>query len=151
MRVLSSFHRLNRRALLRVPAVAPLLLVVVLMAVLVGSAVAFFLWSLDWATQTRFDHPWLLYLLPLGGMVIAGMYQAVGVEGGNNLIMDQIHEPGGGVPSRMAPLILIGTVLTHLFGGSAGREGTAVQMGGSIASSFAGWGGSLVGADVRTC
>jgi H+/Cl- antiporter ClcA len=60
-------------------------------------------------------------------------------EGGNNLIMEQIHEPGGGVPRRMAPLILIATLVTHLFGGSAGREGTAVQMGGSIASAFGRW------------
>lgn len=57
-------------------------------------------------------------------------------EGGNNLIVDQIHVPGGGVPLRMAPLILISTIVTHLFGGSAGREGTAVQMGGSLASAF---------------
>ncbi len=56
------------------------------------------------------------------------------VEGGNNLIVEQIHEPGGGIPLRMAPLIFIGTVATHLFGGSAGREGTAVQLGGSLAS-----------------
>jgi H+/Cl- antiporter ClcA/PII-like signaling protein len=60
-------------------------------------------------------------------------------EGGNNLIMDQIHQPGGGVPLRMAPLVLFGTLVTHLFGGSAGREGTAVQMGGSIASAFCRW------------
>jgi H+/Cl- antiporter ClcA len=53
--------------------------------------------------------------------------------------MDQIHEPGGGVPRRMAPLILFGTIATHLFGGSAGREGTAVQMAGSIASAFCRW------------
>lgn len=57
-------------------------------------------------------------------------------EGGSNLIIEQIHEPGGGVPRRMAPLILFGTLVTHLFGGSAGREGTAVQMGGSIAGAF---------------
>ena len=55
---------------------------------------------------------------------------------GNNLIVEQIHEPGGGVPLRMAPLIFFGTVVTHLFGGSAGREGTAVQLGGSLASGF---------------
>src|ERR1700743_1678201 len=53
--------------------------------------------------------------------------------------MEEIHEPGGGVPLRMAPLVLIGTVVTHLFGGSAGREGTAVQMGGSIASTVSRW------------
>ena len=108
---------------------------------LVGSACALFLWSLDWATQTRWDHPWLLYLLPGAGVAIVFLYDQLGksAEGGNNLIMDQIHEPSTGVPLRMAPLILISTVITHLFGGSAGREGTAVQMGGSIASSCARW------------
>lgn len=103
---------------------------------LVGSAVALFLWSLEWATQTRFDYPWLLFFLPLAGVAIRYVYQRYGksVEAGNNLIVEQIHEPGGGVPARMAPLVLVGTIITHLFGGSAGREGTAIQMGGSIAS-----------------
>ncbi len=107
----------------------------------VGSAVALFLWSLDWATHMRWDHPWLLFLLPIAGIGIGWMYQLLGksVEGGNNLIMDEIHKPGGGVPSRMAPLVLIGTVVTHLFGGSAGREGTAIQMGGSIAGTICRW------------
>jgi H+/Cl- antiporter ClcA len=109
------------------------------MAMAVGSASAFFLWSLDHVTRLRFEHPWLLYLLPFGGLLVALMYQKVGgkSESGTNLLIDEIHEPGGGVPRRMAPLILLGTILTHLFGGSAGREGTAVQMGGSIASAFA--------------
>lgn len=108
---------------------------------IIGSAVALFLWSLDLATRTRWDHPRLLFFLPIAGVAIGLMYHFLGrsVEGGNNLIMEQIHEPGGGVPSRMAPLVLIGTVITHLFGGSAGREGTAVQMGGSIASTFCRW------------
>lgn len=108
------------------------------MAMAVGSACALFLWSLDLVTQTRFRHPWLLFLLPIAGFCVGWVYHAWGkpAEGGNNLIIDQIHEPGGGVPRRMAPLILFGTVVTHLFGGSAGREGTAVQMGGSIAGAF---------------
>jgi H+/Cl- antiporter ClcA len=108
------------------------------MAVAVGSACAAFLSGLEWVTKARFAHPWLLYLLPLGGFAIGLLYHFFGrsVEGGNNLIMDQIHQPGGGVPRRMAPLVLVGTLATHLFGGSAGREGTAVQMGGSIASAF---------------
>ncbi len=106
--------------------------------VVVGCAVALFLWSLERATELRFQHPWLLYLLPIAGVGIGLMYHLFGksVEAGNNLIVDQIHEPGGGVPARMAPLVFIGTVVTHLFGGSAGREGTAVQMGGAIASEF---------------
>ncbi len=104
----------------------------------VGSAVALFLWSLDLATHARWDHPWLLYLLPVAGMAVGVLYQRFGksVDGGNNLIMEQIHQPGGGVPARMAPLVLIATLITHLFGGSAGREGTAVQMGGSIAGTM---------------
>ncbi len=110
-------------------------------AAAIGAACALFLWSLEQATQIRFNHPNLLFFLPLAGVVLTVLYQQIGktAEGGNNLIMDQIHEPGGGVPSRMAPLILVATVLTHLFGGSAGREGTAVQMGGSIASTFGRW------------
>lgn len=115
------------------------IVVVVPMAVVVGSLCAFFLWTLDLATKTRFDHPWLLYGLPVAGFLMVLVYQRFGqsAEGGNNLIVEQIHEPGGGVPLRMAPLILVSTLATHLFGGSAGREGTAVQLGGSIASAFA--------------
>ncbi len=102
----------------------------------IGSAVALFLWSLEGATDFRHHHTWLLFLLPVGGVGIGLMYGAFGksVAAGNNLIVDEIHAPGGGVPARMAPLVLIGTVATHLFGGSAGREGTAIQMGGSIAA-----------------
>ncbi|WP_018899673.1 voltage-gated chloride channel family protein [Rhizobium sp. 2MFCol3.1] len=113
--------------------------VIVPMAAVVGSLCAFFLWALDLATRSRFDHPWLLYGLPAAGFLMVLIYQTFGksAEGGNNLIVDQIHEPGAGVPLRMAPLILVSTIATHLFGGSAGREGTAVQLGGSIASAVA--------------
>ncbi|WP_187273349.1 voltage-gated chloride channel family protein [Methylobacterium sp. WL19] len=112
--------------------------ILVPMAAVVGSLCAAFLWCLDVATNARFAHPWLLFLLPVGGFAIGLLYHRVGrgVEGGNNLVVDQIHEPGGGVPLRMAPLIVLGTVVTHLFGGSAGREGTAVQLGASLASAI---------------
>lgn len=102
---------------------------------LVGSMVALFLWLLTEAIFLRFSQPYLLYLLPLAGVAIHFMYKLWGKssEKGNNLIMDEIHQPGGGVPPQMGPLVLITTVITHLFGGSAGREGTAVQIGGSIA------------------
>ncbi len=115
------------------------IMLVVPMAVVVGSLCALFLWSLDKATATRFDHLWLIFLMPVAGFLMVLVYQHFGrgSEGGNNLIVDQIHEPGGGVPLRMAPFILVSTVLTHLVGGSAGREGTAVQLGGSVASAFA--------------
>jgi H+/Cl- antiporter ClcA len=111
------------------------------LAVVVGSACAFFLWSLDAVTDLRWAHPWLVYLLPVAGLGLGLIYHRFGrpAEAGTNLILDQIHVPGGGVPRRMAPLILLGTIYTHLFGGSAGREGTAVQMGGSIASGLNGF------------
>lgn len=107
-------------------------------ALVIGSAIALFLWSLDEAIALQRAFPWLLFLLPVAGMAVGLLYQVWGksAEGGTNLIMDEIHEPGGGVPGRMAPLILVGTLVTHAFGGSAGREGTAVQMGGSIASTI---------------
>jgi len=104
-------------------------------AVLAGTSGAFFLWSLDAVTRVRLAQPWLLWCLPFTGMAVALIYQKWGstAERGTGLILDEIHEPGGGVPARMAPLVLLGTLATHLGGGSAGREGTAVQMGGSLA------------------
>lgn len=107
----------------------------------IGSIVAFFLWLLEAAIHFRFSHNWLLFLLPLAGLAIHFIYQSFGKssEKGNGLIMEQIQEEGSNVPKRMAPVILTTTVLTHLFGGSAGREGTAVQIGGSIAAMFGTW------------
>ncbi len=120
-------------------AAAKWLAVLVPMAALIGSASAFFLWSLDGLTRVRFANPWLLWLLPVSGWGVGWIYHRYGQSagGGNNLLIDEIHQPGAGVPRRMAPLILLGTLATHLFGGSAGREGTAVQMGGGIAATFA--------------
>lgn len=106
----------------------------VLVGVLGGVASAVFLSSLRWATETFDRNGWLLWLLPLAGLSIGLAYHYGGgrsVEG-NNLILDEIHEPTDWVPRRMAPMVLIGTVVTHLFGGSAGREGTAIQMSGSL-------------------
>jgi H+/Cl- antiporter ClcA len=114
---------------------------VIPVSVAVGSIVAFFLWLLEKATNIRWQDGWLLFLLPAAGLLTYFLYKLAGenLGKGNDLIIDEIHEPGGGVPFRMTPLILISTIITHLFGGSAGREGTAVQMGGSIAGLFAKW------------
>lgn len=108
------------------------------MAIVVGSLVALFLWLLDKVTLIRWQNGWLIYFLPFAGIFIFFLYQQLGkkTEAGNNLIIDEIHEPDSGVPARIAPLVLITTLITHLFGGSAGREGTAVQMGGGIAGFF---------------
>lgn len=108
-------------------------------AVSTGCACALFLWSLDAVTRARFSHPWLLLLLPAAGWATALVYQRLGKgsEAGNRLLVAEIREPSSGasrVPGRMAPLILLGTLATHLCGGSAGREGTALQMGGALAA-----------------
>jgi H+/Cl- antiporter ClcA len=106
---------------------------------LAGAASAGFLEALDRATDARLDHPWLLYLLPVGGLVVGLAYHHLGGRSaeGNNLILDEIHDPQAWVPRRMAPLVFAGTIVTHLLGGSAGREGTALQMAGSLTDGLA--------------
>lgn len=114
------------------------LIISALIGLFVGSASALFLVSLEWATQWREGHSWIIALLPLAGLLSGCMYHYWGkdVEGGNNLLLENIHRPTKIIPLKIAPFVLIGTIATHLFGGSAGREGTALQIGGSIADQF---------------
>jgi H+/Cl- antiporter ClcA len=100
-----------------------------------GTASAVLLVSLKYATEVREAHLWLIALLAPAGFAVGLMYHYMGrsVERGNNLLLEEIHAPSATIPVRMTPLILIGTFLTHLFGGSAGREGTALQTGASLA------------------
>jgi H+/Cl- antiporter ClcA len=117
------------------PAMAKWLLLALAVGLLSGTASAVFLFALDVATQTRIAHRWLIALLPLAGFAVGWLYLRFGssVEAGNNLLIDEIHDPKKVIPLRMAPLVLGGTVISHLFGASVGREGTAVQMGGALA------------------
>lgn len=96
---------------------------------LVGSA---FHLTVSWATAFRGSHQWLIFLLPVGGLLIAALYRVTKTEGeGTNNIIDSIHE-GQNVHILLVPVIFISTAITHLFGGSAGREGAALQIGGGI-------------------
>lgn len=110
----------------------------VMIGVLSGSASAFFLITLEWVTQYREQNLWIIWLLPIGGFVIGLLYHYFGNEvlKGNNLLLEEYENPKKTIPLKMAPLVLIGTLITHLFGGSAGREGTAVQMSGAISDQF---------------
>jgi len=111
----------------------------VLIGFLAGTATAVFLFCLDAVTAYREEHHWLIYCLPITGLFIGWSYYIYGVQvkKGNNLIIEQHRsEQKLIIPLIMAPLVLISTLLTHLVGGSAGREGTAVQMGGAIADQF---------------
>lgn len=107
----------------------------ILAGILAGTASALLLVSLGWATRTREAHKWLIALLPVAGLGVGCLYRYFGaaVEAGNNLVLDEVHDPRRTLPIRMTPLILLGTFMTQLFGGSAGREGTAIQTGASLA------------------
>lgn len=124
MRTANKISRLMKRILLSA-----------LGGVFAGLASLVFLLSLDFVTRYRIDHPQIIWALPVAGLLIGLLYHHLGQDaaGGNNLILDEIHDPKRVLPIYMAPYILVATVLTHLFGGSAGREGTAVQMGASLA------------------
>jgi H+/Cl- antiporter ClcA len=102
--------------------------------VLAGLASAAFLEALDHVTELRLDEPWIIWWLPIAGLVIGLVYHRWGgrSSAGNALLLDEIHEPTAWVPRRLAPLVFVGTVASHLFGASVGREGTALQMSGSL-------------------
>ncbi|MBR0381631.1 MAG: chloride channel protein [Eubacterium sp.] len=112
------------------------------MAILVGIVVGFFSGSFAYClilvTELRYHHPWLLYLLPLGGIVIVYLYHICGGDRdkGTNALFSAMHEDDVDVPFYMAPVIYVSTLITHLLGGSAGREGAALQMGGSIGNTI---------------
>ena len=114
------------------------LLIAGFISVFIGSVVAFFLLSLESVTDFRESNVWIIWLLPIAGLIIGLSYHYLGtsVVQGNNLLLEEFHNPKQVIPLRMAPLVLFGTLLTHLCGGSAGREGTAVQIGGSISDQF---------------
>ncbi len=102
--------------------------------VVCGAGSALFLGLLELATGFRTGHVSIVWALPLAGLALGWIQERFGsaIQAGHNLVIDTIHDEGPEIPVRMAPLVLAGTVVTHLFGGSAGREGTAVQMGASL-------------------
>ncbi|MFV5703237.1 voltage-gated chloride channel family protein [Flavobacterium sp. XS2P12] len=121
-----------------IPYIIKWFLISSIIGICVGSASAGFLVSLDWVTTFRESHLWLIALLPISGLLIGLLYTYLGkdIEAGNNLLIDSIHNPKETIPFRMAPFVYLGTMATHFFGGSAGREGTALQMAGAIADQF---------------
>ncbi|WP_316812501.1 chloride channel protein [Pedobacter heparinus] len=108
---------------------------ILIVGIAAGTLSAVFLAALNLVTLFRDHHTWLLYLLPVAGLIIGLVYHHKGkeVERGNNLVFDTVHNPKDVIPFKMVPLVLTGTVVTHLFGGSAGREGTALQMAAATA------------------
>lgn len=110
----------------------------IIIAFCVGSVSSLFLISLDKITLFRESHSYIILLLPLGGVIIALIYYhfGKGIEDGNNVIIDGIYNTNKSIPLKIAPFVYLGTIITHLFGGSSGREGTAIHMAGAIISQF---------------
>lgn len=107
-------------------------------AIVTGLASAFFLYTLDLVTNFRESKPSIIYFLPIAGILISWLYVKFGKSSdkGNNLIIAEYYQPKEKIPAQMSVLVYIGTLLTHLFGGSAGREGTSVQIAASISDQF---------------
>ncbi len=128
---------LGRRAGLYARALGKWLALAVALGLCCGAMGALFHIGIDRATALRAAHPWLLYCLPAAGLAIVGLYKLTGTEGlGTNDVIEAAHA-GGRVPFLLLPAIFAGAVLTHLCGGSAGREGAALQMGGVLGSRLA--------------
>lgn len=119
------------------------LFIAIIVGVVVGGVSTLFAHIMEFVTDYRNHNTWLILLLPIGGLVIAGLYKIASNENndrGTNMILSSILS-NEQVPYRMAPMIIISTIISHLFGASVGREGAALQLGGSL--------GSLIGKVIR--
>lgn len=113
---------------------------------LCGFIGALFHLSIDYVTSFRLENHWIIYLLPVGGLLIVFLYHCVHLDNqpGTNTIIESVRQQNH-VPVLLAPAIFLATVITHLCGGSSGREGAALQIGGSLATSL----GKVFHADKR--
>lgn len=123
----------------RLKSCAKWILFAIVSGVVIGGIGTIFYFCLAAVTQFRGEHPWILWLLPIGGVLIVGGYRLLRNETdtGTNQVIASIHS-GENLPLRMAPSIFFSTLITHLCGGSAGREGAALQIGGSIGNTLGG-------------
>lgn len=107
-----------------------------LSGILCGLAGTAFSYGIRFVTKSRGEHPWLLFLLPVSGLIIVFLYRISGIkqDKGTNLVLSSVQNPEEKVPLRISFLMFISTLLTHLCGGSAGREGAALQIGAGIST-----------------
>lgn len=114
--------------------------------VIIGLAGAAFHMAIGWAEGYREEQAWLFWLLPIGGLLIALLYRVCGMEAdpGTDMVLFSVRSEAK-ISFKTAPLIFLATVITHLLGGSAGREGAALQLGGSLGQSF----GRLLRLDIK--
>ena len=122
------------------------LCIAIVLGVVCGVVGALFHIAIDYVTDFRISHSWIVWGLPLGGLAIVYLYRLVHLvhEPGTNTIIQSVRQQDH-IPVLLAPAIFLATVITHLFGGSSGREGAALQIGGSLATTF----GKIIHADQR--
>jgi len=122
-----------------------------LIGVIAGLSAALFLWALEVVTRQYAQAPSFLWGLPLVGFAVGWVYHRYGgaANGGSEAVVEQVQRPTAQLPWQMAPLVLLGTLITHLCGGSVGREGTAIQMSAALSDRWTGW-LALRGHDRRT-
>ena len=113
------------------------LIIATIVGLVVGSFSSIFAYIINFVTWLRGNHNWLLFFLPIGGITIVSLYSLCGLkqDPGTNLVISSINK-NSKIPLRMAPLIFIATTITHLFGGSVGRAGATLQIGGSMGNSL---------------
>lgn len=138
-RIIRTLHYYGRRVWRDASNLIKWLLLAVLTGCLVGTVSSLFARVLKLVTNYRTENPYIFFLLPLSGILIVFLYQKIGRnDGGTDQVLSSIRSRDD-VPLRSAPLIFVSTALTHLTGGSAGREGAAIQLGGSIGSQLGSW------------
>ena len=115
-------------------------LVSIITGLTVGGFSTLFAFMMNIVTDFRSNNDYIIYFLPFAGLITVFLYNAFKFKDdkGTNLVLSTIHAQSE-IPFKMAPLIFITTILTHLFGGSAGREGAALQLGGSIGNQLGRW------------
>jgi H+/Cl- antiporter ClcA len=122
------------RAIARGTHVTRWIVLASIVGVLSGLLSAAFIESLQWATNTRTSNNWLVYTLPLAGLIVGASYYYLGrgLERGSNLLIEEIHRHSEWIPLRLTPLIFGASVVSHVAGGSVGREGAALQLAAGV-------------------
>ena len=137
---MNSLKEKTKLILTSTPSFLRQMILSIILGLIVGAIGTAFVKCLGLANDFRGSHPQIILALPLAGLAIVFLYRICRYENdkGTNQVISALHAESQ-VPFRMAPLIFISTILTHMFGGSAGREGAALQLGGSIGNEFGRW------------
>lgn len=132
------YQKLHKNSQYTVETLLKWIFLSIIIGIGVGLISAAFSYVLELATEFRMARKYLVFGLPIGGLVIVALYNICGQEknAGTNMVMQLVRNDEDKIPGRIAPLILVSSIITHFFGGSAGREGAALQFGAGIGDWF---------------